>query len=311
MIGLDRLLGGNLGKGYVGIELSPDGLGLAHVLYSGKGAAQLSRCEFYSADVADDIDGLLVERVEALKLARIPCNWVMHPSHYTLLLVESPNVPPEEMHEAIRWRIKDLVPYNVDDMTLDYFPLPDDGVRSGKKMVYVVATETSEIRSIMKLAKKANIKLTNIDIAELAIRNIVELVAEDERSIAVVRLRQGAGSLTLIRGDQVYLSRQFDIDYNAGLLDDLPEESLILELQRSLDYYDRQMGQASPNKIYMCGENISDDKITNTMRNSLPGDVQCLVLSDVVTGADNIDDAVAQQCVGAIGGALRKIGGAA
>lgn len=288
----------------LGVEASKEGIALARVTRNSDGL-RLKSCDYISRDAVDSLEEALPEQVDTLGLANVPCNWVLANENYTLLLVEAPNVPPEEMREAMRWRIKDLISFPAEQATLDVFELPKDGSR-GKKMLYVVVTERRHIEDVLGLARQSRLSPQSIDIAEMAMRNIAELVTSDRRGVAIVRLRQGAGNLALIREDKLYLSRQFDLNYNGGLLDDLPEDALILELQRSLDYYERQMGQEPPAHILFCGDNISDDKIGQSIHNSLPGDTRCLDLTRLLPGAEDCDEHLLQLCLGAIGGALRR-----
>lgn len=292
------------GDHLLGIESSEEGIAIARVT-RGKQGLHLQHCDYVSRDAVDSLADILPERVNALGLAHSRCNWVLANTNYALLLVEAPNVAPEEMREAMRWRIKDLISYPAEQAILDVFELPADGSRN-KKMLYVVVAEQQRIRDTLDLAQRARISLDSIDIAEMALRNIAELVSSDQRGVAIVRLRQGVGNLALIRQDKLYLSRQFDLNYNGGLLDDLPDEALLLELQRSLDYYERQMGQEPPAQILLCGDNISEDKISEHLRNSLSGEIVCLDLVGLLPGAEQCDPHLLQLCLGAIGGALRQ-----
>ncbi len=303
-----RFLSGRRGdKGLVGIEASSDGIALAHIVNNPRSGLSLKRCEYLEISDAADKASVLSKKIAEFDLEGIQCNWVLQPANYSLLLIEAPNVPDEEVRDAVRWKIKDLISAPVESVVIDVFLLPEDGTRSGKKMIYVVAAEKENVQEKVNLVKDANLLLHSIDIVEMAVRNISEVISEDERGIAIVRLRPGSGNLVLMRKDKLYLSRQFDIKYNGGLFDDLPEEALILELQRSLDYYERQMGQAAPSSIYFCGDNITEDKITTTMKNSLAGTVKFLDMTESMTIGEGIDEQNIQLCIGAIGGALRKI----
>lgn len=292
-------------KGLVGVEISDEGLAFAHADYQG-GQPRITSCEFLIND-----DGALPEeqfrqRIETLGLTGCACNVVLPPHQYNLLLIEAPNVPEEEMREAVRWRIKDLITTPLDQTLIDIFHLPKDSSRSGTPMLYVVATASAEIMEIIRLVEDANLTLQYIDVTELALRNLAESVSDDSRGLALVKLQQGRGSLSLLRQGSLYLSRQFELPYNGGLLDDLPEDQLILELQRSLDYYERQMGQTPPSTVYLCGENISTDKITESMRQALPVNVDILDVSASLALAQDIDESLLQLCASAIGGALRR-----
>lgn len=292
------------GDQLLGIEASEEGIALAWIA-RGKTGMRLESCDYISRDAVDSLASTLPEKIKALGAQTLPCNWVLTNDAYTLLLVEAPNVPAEELREAVRWRIKDLISFPAEQATLDIFPLPEDGSR-GKKMLYVVVSDRERIQETVDLARKTRVGLKSIDIAEMAMRNLAELLPNGRRGLALVRLRQGAGSLVLIRQGQVYLSRQFELKYNGGLLDDLPEDALILELQRSLDYFERQMGQEPPARILFCGDNMGEEKISENMRNSLPGEVACLDLGELIAGTEQCDAHILQLCVGAIGGALRQ-----
>ena len=120
------------------------------------------------------------------------------------------------------------------------------------------------------------------------------------------KLSPGAGNRNVSRERQLYLCRRFDIDFSGGLLDPLPANSLALELQRSLDYYERQMGQEPPSSIYLCGEGVSEDKVSEAMQASLVGELKVLPLGELMVLPDGFDELTLTNCIGAIGGALRE-----
>lgn len=338
---LNRLQQKRNANGLVGIEVSPDGLALAHVVHTGA-RGDLRVCDFIRWDsvisdnlssdnlssgnlssdsVGSDSDSALnlsdtnvsakishhlKQCVAALGLQRMPVNWALGSPQYSLLLVEAPSVAEAELREAMRWRVQELSPVPIEEATLDVFPLPTDGTRGGAKMVYVVVAHKTHIQNTIQQAHSANLNLSSIDIAEMCLRNIAERVVSDDRSAAVLRIRRGSANLALVRREKLYFSRQFDLPYNGGLLDDLPEDNIVLEVQRSIDYYERQMHQVPPQKIFICGDHVSPDKITASLQSSLPAKPVCLQLQQFISGAENMDENIVGLCVGALGAALRK-----
>lgn len=154
----------------------------------------------------------------------------------------------------------------------------------------------------------AGLKLKSIDIPELALRNVSLLKEEGKtgsRGIALVRIGAGAGNVSLYQQGNLYLSRSFQINYNGGLLDEIPADSLMLEIQRSLDYYERQMGQRLPAALYMFGENISEDKVTEDMRRGVSSSVKVLELNELHTDNDAFAVELIAPCMAAIGASLR------
>ncbi|NIB44382.1 MSHA biogenesis protein MshI [Pseudomaricurvus alkylphenolicus] len=291
--------------GQVGLEIGAEFIAFAHIDTNTPPRAQLTACEMLLAtDGSLPMDSLR-QRVEQLGLTGSPCNLVLPSSYYQLMLVEAPKVPAEELNDALRFRIKDMIAFPIDEALLDTFDLPTDSSRSGRHMVYAVVTEEAKIKPLIEAVAEAGLNLQSIDIAEMALRNLTEKLPVDARGVAVMRVLPGQGMLTLMREGQLYLSRQFDLRYNGGLFDDLPEEQLVLELQRSLDYYERQMGQVPPGNVYLCGENVTDDKIGDDLSGGIAAAVTTLNISGLLQIKEGIDESVMQLCVTAIGGALR------
>ncbi|MFT5082905.1 MAG: MSHA biogenesis protein MshI [Lentisphaeria bacterium] len=293
----------------MGIEMMADGLAIVARGCHGD-SSQINAISMIRDDAADgDQTKALTEFIEKNKLAKRLCHVVLGAQDYQLLLVEPPDVPEEDVREAIRWRIKDLVSIPVASAVIDVFSLPADGNRSTKKMLYVVVAEIGRIKSLIAMVKAAGLTLASIDIGEMALRNLALVKSggqDDSRGVAIARIAEGGGTLALYKKGNLYLSRQFKLTYGGGLLDDLPGDMLALEIQRSLDYYERQMGMAPPAQLFLCGENISADKITQNITRSLNVPTQFLELSLELGLAEDVDDGMVQLCLGALGGAYRE-----
>lgn len=292
----------------VGLELQSSGLAAAS-LVGGAHALRLEHMGFLTGDQPLAAQPLR-DWVQKNDLSNSDCHWVLGPDHYQLLLVEPPNVPEEELRNAVRFKLKDLINGPLDETVVDLFALPEDGLRGNKKMIYVVASNRQTIQNLVELTRKVGLNLCTIDIPELALRNVTSRLAaaqENQRSIAIARMRAGGGSVFLYRQDNLYLARNFSLDYAAGLLDDLPVDALALELQRSVDYFERQMGQAPPSVIYICGDHVSADKVSQALINSLAIPVQYLDPAVAVSMPEGGEDNLEQLCLGALGGALRGV----
>lgn len=295
-------------KTVVGVELRRNGVALVAQHWR-KNMPSVFSADFISMDNLDALESVMKAWVDTNKLNSATCNLVLNSDNYQILLVEPPEVPETEIRSAIRWRLKDLISLPPDKVSIDVFPLPQDGTKANKKMVYVVVTETEKLKRLIDTVLSVGLHLNAVDICELAIRNIASRIlpdADSDRGIAVARIRQGIGSVYIFRHGNMYLARSFALDYNAGLMDDLPQENLALELQRSLDYFERQMGQAPPSVIYVCGDHISEDKVGATLKASLSIPIKTLDLSSVCSLNEDCPTETLSQCIGALGGALRR-----
>ncbi|WP_347330954.1 MSHA biogenesis protein MshI [Marinimicrobium locisalis] len=303
-------------KGAVGVQINADGVSLTHVKLSDSFGADDARPHVVASEWLSESDvgrqqKALADRVEALGLRRKDCHLVLGRDDYNLLLVEAPSVPESELREALRWRIRDLIDFPVESAVLDAFMLPEDRGRAGKRMAYVAVAHRERIQERIAQAADARLDLKTIDIPELSLRNIVYRLCETERGVALVRLGQGAGSLHIVRGADLHLARRFNVPYEGGLLEDLPEDVLVLEVQRSLDYFERQMRQPPPGQIVLVGENLTPDKITDSLSDSLPMDLSALDLESLVTLGEKAQPHTLPLCLEAIGAAMRLMEGEA
>lgn len=290
----------------LGIEFASTGVAWAH-LSRNDNQIICEHAEFIPLAEGESPVDELRNRLNKMRLQKLPCHFVLTSGSYQLVLGEAPKVPDEELAEALRWRIKDLIQFPVQQAVVQGFFLPEDSARGTSRMAYAVAAQRGVIENLSNYARSLKLNLLSIDIPELALRNLVHFCAEDgKRGVALVKLGQGSGSLIIVRDNNLYLSRQFNLPYNAGLLDDLPADNLILEVQRSLDYFERQMRQVPPSQIYLCGENVTADKLTPTIRNSFATPIQLLPLEEKIQLKDATQSAILPLCVNAIGAALRQ-----
>ncbi len=175
-----------------------------------------------------------------------PLTTLLAPGEYQLLMVDAPNVPAGELKTAIRWRIKDMLSYHIDDATVDVLQIPTGKFGAGRQQsIYAVAAANATVQKRIQLFEDAGLRLNVIDIPEMAQRNIAALFEEDSQALALLVFNEEGGLLTVTAGGELYWSRRIDI--TAGQLQDVDEalrrrhfERVALEVQRSLDYVGRQ-----------------------------------------------------------------------
>src|SRR3954469_12405527 len=75
-----------------------------------------------------------------LSLNDYQCATLLGPGDYQIVVVDAPNVPRDELKSAIRWRVKDLLDFHVDDATIDVLdiPPPKDAPSSRNHTMYAV-----------------------------------------------------------------------------------------------------------------------------------------------------------------------------
>ena len=175
-----------------------------------------------------------------------PANLVLPPDAYALLLVEPPDVPPAELKEAIRGRVRELVSFNVDDAILDVFAFPEAAAK-GRKTCFVAVAERRVLQPQVDAFRDSRLELRSIDITELALRNLIP--DECEEPVALLYAHGQTGLIAVLKAARLFLSRRIELP---SIPDDRSIDLVLLQLQRSMDYFDSQLGQGVVNTVLSC-----------------------------------------------------------
>jgi len=296
--------------GFCGVEINQSGLALVHGDLKTR-EPSLHSCFFQACgeDISIRQDRLR-SLVQEQGLDGVDCSWVLSPHYYKLLLMEAPNIPNDELAGAARWKVKDYIDFPLEDALIDAFRIPDYGVGGSHKMMYVVAARLSEIKPIVELIQHSGLNLTTIDIHELALRNITTHFPENERGIALVHLSPEHCGILLGHHGNIFLARTLKFngfDEGEDLDDSL--ERLVLEIQRSYDYYYSQLSQPEPSKLYLTPMIELEQDVISALQEKLAVDVVPLDMNTVLKTTQDLDPAQQAQCIGAMGGVLRRVVG--
>lgn len=293
------------------------GLSIASVKQDSGHNPVLSACEFVSWNSGAAGSNLLQDKVKQYGLTRKHCTTTLELGDYSVLSVEAPDVPSQELRQAIRWQIKDLIDYHVDDAVLDVFDAPASGVDGRQHNLYVVVSRLAIVQQRVNALQDVEVNLTTIDIPELVLRNITARLPEDETGVALVYLTKNTGLLVLTRANTLYLARSLDIGYETlqeGAAGDNTEEPesfnpvydrLVLELQRSLDYYDRYFVQPPISGIVFAPARTDLSGLSGYVTSNLGIASRILDLNELMKSDIQIKPEDQADCLLAIAAAMR------
>jgi MSHA biogenesis protein MshI len=297
------------------ITISGNGVHFARVKYVA-GRPQVVTYAFHplTGVKSPGITAIALEKIrKGMKVGDYQFSTLLAPGEYQLLQVEAPNVPEDEMKAAVRWSIKDMLSYHVDDATIDILNIPaNQGGMERKKSLYVVVAPNDVIKKRTELFERAHINLRVIDIPEMAQRNIAKLYEDEGRALALLAFDENGGLLTFTGNGELYLARRIEI--SAGQLQDANEslrqqyfDRLELEMQRSMDHFDRQFNHLAVRRLLVSGpQNVG---LVERLANNLGLPVEHLVLSEVmdIDDAPELSSAESQvYALHALGAALRQ-----
>jgi MSHA biogenesis protein MshI len=262
---------------------------------------------------AGQLDEVLARTAKELKAPGYHIATLLTGGEYQVLSVEAPNVPQDELRTAVRWRLKDMLDFHVDDATIDVLDIPvDKNAPAHTHQMFVIAARNTVIEARQTLFAAAGAGLSVIDIPEMAQRNISTLVQADGRGLAMLSFDNDNGLLTVSCGGELYLSRRIDVTLAQLMESDASRAQMLhdritLELQRSLDHFDRQYHYISVGRLMLAPNNVAG--LHEYLAQNLGMPVEKLNLADVLDlgGAPELLDLDQQQrFFMPLGAALRR-----
>ncbi len=173
------------------------------------------------------------------------CHLVLAASQTQVVQVDKPNIPEDEVNAALKWQIKDLVTYPPEDMVLDYFDGPT--LAGGNEKINVVCASKKDLLTFIEPLSQNGLVLKTITTEEFAFASLMPV--QNDACLMVCQQPNEEIVLLIVKQGKVYFSRRLrgfsqistksEDELSFGVID-----SLSLEIQRSTDYFERQLKQA-------------------------------------------------------------------
>lgn len=231
-------------NGWLAVASRKDAVELAHIQAGAGGRPEVTLCESYRKE-GSEAETLFRLRKQ-YDIDRYRVTTALRFGEYQFLQAEPPDVPSEEIKEAMRWRIKELVDFPVDQATLDVLEVPMEGAEGARsRFVFVACAPNEVIGARIRTLQQAGIDLEAIEVPETVQRNIASLYEPPGRGLAMLGFSAEGGLLTFTYRGELHAFRRLEITLdqlvNAGY-DERQAlfDRIVLELQRSLDTFEHQ-----------------------------------------------------------------------
>lgn len=310
-------LGKNKQQSVAAVVPDKAGIAVAAVNFDGD-KPRLSLCDFTPWEEGSKHEKQLAQAAKQFSLAKKQCTTVMGLGEYSVLSVDAPDVPPTELRAAVRWQVKDLIDFHIDDAVIDVFDAPPSGASGQQDKLYVVASKTSVVRDHVDQLQDAEVNLETIDIPELVLRNIISRLSENEAGVAMIYLTRERGLVVVARQSTLYFARTLDMGFEylsqgmvggesgLSLEGNAAFDRLVLEVQRSLDYYDRYFSQPPVAGLVLAPTEVPIPGLADYLNQSLGIATRHLDLSEIVDCDTALSEAQQAHCFAAVGAALRQ-----
>lgn len=230
--------------GWLAVNVSPDQVDVAHVTRNGAQRPQVLISDSFRKEGSDAFT--LARLRKEFELASYRCTTLLRSGEYQMLQIEAPNVTNEEIKAAAGWKVKDMIDFPVERATVEVLTIPNGGAAQGRPAsLFAVAARDETVKQRALMFEGAGIPLEAIDIPEIAQRNVSALFETEDRALGMLCFDNQGGLLTITQGRELLLSRFLDVTLQqlTEARDDRRQQLFDragLELQRSLDFFDRQ-----------------------------------------------------------------------
>lgn len=317
------------GQGTNALVLSEEGIALACIIHDAGQTPHLKLFDYSAISHEADKNSALKKIIQDNQLEGCSIYTTLLTSDYDLEMLEKPEVAENELRQAVRWKIKDSLSFDINDAIVDVFEIPDLKERGRTPLVYVAAAEKSLLKQRVQILEEHNLEIESIDIAELGMRNIAALLPEDQQGVALLKLDGMSGLMTLTQDSSLYLTRTIDVGFstisieNSTLGEDSNESdglsleegmspdqqrtlgAIVLEVQRSLDYYESHFAKPAINSLVLAPLPFEIPGVIKYLASALGLQVRMLDLNAVFDTKSPLSQEMQANCFFAIGAALK------
>ena len=284
-------------KGVVGLDIGSYAIKLVE-LNERKGQYSLRNLGVESLSPEAIVDGsimdssLVVDAIEKLGTAtgvRTPSYATSLSGHSVIIKkIELPTMEPEELAESIQWEAEQYIPFDINDVRMDYVLLPSSDFDSEQMEVLLVAVKREKVNDYVSVISQAGKQPALVDVDAFAIQNAYEANYDVDESRVIALVNMGAGVTTLnvlVRGQTVFwrdiafggsqftdaLQREFNLSFDqaenlkrGNSLDEfnLGDAQPVLngvaaemagELQKTFDFFSATSGESAVDEMVLSG----------------------------------------------------------
>jgi type IV pilus assembly protein PilM len=222
--------------------------------------------------------------------------------------ISLPVMPAEELEDQIHWEAEQYIPFDINDVNVDFQILSPDEQDLSKMNVLLVASKKDIINDYLTVFAEAGLKLVVVDVDSFAVQNAFEANYDpDNEVVALVNLGASIMNLNIIRGGVSLFTRDVqmggslyteEIQKQLSLNSDQAEmkkimagtsgdarlieilqrvnETVALEMRRSLDFYNSTAGDDRITKVYLAGGGAKTAMLVEAVQQKLSLPVEIL-----------------------------------
>ena len=292
----------------IGLDFQSGGVAVVQVQSGKKRTGKILQSEFLASVGQQAQVAALKSWVGSNQAQKLSCVCLLADDDYDVYQIDKPEVEETELKQALNWRIKDLINYDVDSAVIDSYPMPTSSKKNTQQISVVTAHE-SVVGSYVDSIKLAGLKLTAIDVHDLVGKYLHCVQQGANKTQAVLSLAESDGSFSIFHDTDLYVSRNFK--NGISQLEQIDSEdvsvydSLLLEIQRSMDYFESFYGLGSVSSLLLYPQIQATEKMAMYLQNFISFDIDFISLSE--DAADDKASVLEPHCFHAYCAAMRGV----
>lgn len=204
------------------------------------------------------LEQALVQWCKNNQVRNVACRWLLGRELYQTYNIEPPKVLEHEMSEAIKWQIKDLLDYPVEQVLVNYYRLKS--LDSNKEQVVAVVVEKALIEALINMSRTAGLDMNAIEIEELSLGHGLLNHLSEDKIVGYIGEDSSGLVFNFYHGDELAFTRHKKGRFMPLLSTDEfsleseqqeKQDAFLLETQRTLDYAISQLFRKPVDKLLL------------------------------------------------------------
>jgi MSHA biogenesis protein MshI len=261
---------------------------------------------FEEAPTQELINFLLDQCVKEHNIKGVATSCILSRDLYRLILIDIPeNVPKNELREATKWLIKDLIDFPMDNLASDVFLLPKFSQNDNNAYVCVAKKHMLKVRQQQIISSE--LALVEMSIIDLALAALTAQLPENQIHV-LVSLLPSHSTLLLTMNHSLCLKHDIEctIDFSSENNQIKSLDTLPTQIGSFIKFFLAQLNQNYPVEIFVLPTGKYTEVIIDKIHSSLPYPVKQIDISKLFSFPPNTPQKDIDHCLVSLGGLWNK-----
>jgi type IV pilus assembly protein PilM len=281
-------------KNVVGLDIGSSAIKLVELKEKKGGSYSLVKLGIERLSPEAIVDGsimdssMVVETISRLNTEKgvKNSNYATSLSGHSVIIkkISLPAMSPEELSESIQWEAEQYIPFDINDVNLDYVPLATPGPGDNIEVI-LVAVKKEKINDYTSVISQTGKVAMLVDVDAFALQNCYEVNhdVDEDKVLALVNIGASVTNVNVLSGSNSVFWR--DITFGGNQYTDAIQRELSLSFEQA-----EELKRGRPQGDYTIQQIIP---IMNSVSEDFAGELRkTLDFFTATSGAERVDEIV-------------------